>query len=95
MSTKYALTETVATIAAKAAHRYPETFPPETAVRFAWFSSDTPGDAAEDDEDFAAHVALWLEDQDDDPRNHEVTEQDIAEHVAWSPDRADLEPLVR
>ncbi len=48
---------TLATIAAKAMGFKDIT--PEAAVDFAWFSVNTPGDAAEDDDDFTRHLAEW------------------------------------
>lgn len=52
---------TLATIAAKAMAFKDMT--PETAVDFAWFSVNTPGDAAEDEDDFVRHLAEWREAQ--------------------------------
>lgn len=51
----------LATIAAKAMTFKDIT--PEQAVDFAWFSVNSVGDAAEDDDDLVRHLAEWREAQ--------------------------------
>jgi hypothetical protein len=49
---------TLATIAAKA-RGGSRAWTTEQCVNFAWFSVNEPGDAAEDDQDFVAHIAAF------------------------------------